>query len=149
MQRRLAVGPVVRAAQRLAVDRDDVGAVLGERGDPGDEAGLELLGVKRRDQLAQLVVTGRAVREGAEAAQQVELFLAERGDLHPTLGAGKDRDEVQEQHFVERIEHLACLARVLEALEMLQPFNDLIESSLRMRLRLRHPSILRESRGYG
>ena len=148
VDRRLGPALLIGAPQRLAVDGDDVGAELGERADPGDEAALELLGIERREQVAQLVVRRRAVLERPEAAQKLKLLLAELGDLHPALGGGQHGHQAQQQHLVERIPHLAGLARVFEGLEMLQPPNDLIECALGLRLGLHHRRVLRELRGH-
>jgi hypothetical protein len=126
----------------------NVGAELAERADPGDEAALELFGIERGEQVAQLVVRRRAVLEGAKAAQRLKLLLAELGDLHPALGGGQHGHQAKQQHLVERIPYLAGLARVFEALEMLQPLNNLIERPLRLRLGLHHRAVLRESRGH-
>ena len=40
------------------------------------------------------------------------------------------RQQTQQQHLIERIPHLAALPGIVEDLEMLEPFNDLIERLL-------------------
>ena len=136
MDRSLGAAFLIRAPERLAIDGDDIGAEFRERGDPGDEAILEGFGIERCKQIAQLVMGRRAVLEGPEPAQEVELPLAELGDLDPAVGASQYRQQALQQHLVQRILHLAALARILEFLEMLQPFNDLIVSAFDLRLGL-------------
>ena len=75
--------------EHLAVDGDEVRAKPGERTHPGDEAALELLRIEHGEDIAELVMRGRADLEGPEPAQQSQLLLAELGDLHPAFAAGE------------------------------------------------------------
>jgi hypothetical protein len=88
------------------------------RRDPGDEALLELLGIERGQDVAQVVVRRRAVGERAEAAQQRQLLDAEQRDVGDGFRASQDREQAEQQDFVERVAHLALLAGVLEVLEV-------------------------------
>ena len=80
MDRRLGPTLLIGAPERLAVDGDDVRAEFGERRRPGDEAVLELPGIEDREDIAELVVRGRALREPPETAQKSQLLLAVLGD---------------------------------------------------------------------
>lgn len=89
VERRLAVLLAAGPADGLAVDRDHAGRNAGHRGHPGDEAALELVGVPRGEYLADPAVRRGAVLERAEAPQQVQLFLAEAGNVGKGLGPGE------------------------------------------------------------
>jgi hypothetical protein len=118
-----------RAAQRLAIDRDDVGRGAGLRRDPGGKAALELLGIEAGQDVAQMIVRGRAVRKGPEPPQQFELPLAEPGNVGDRLGTGQHGEQAQQQHLVERVDHLAALARVRQTLEIAQENDRFVESA--------------------
>ena len=45
-----------RIGAGLAIDGDDPGRNPGQRCDPGDEAALELLGIQRGEDIAQVIV---------------------------------------------------------------------------------------------
>jgi hypothetical protein len=66
------------ALQRLAVDGDEVGRAPGQRRHPADEAALELLGIEHGEEVAQVIMRGRAVRERPEVAQQGQLLLVDQ-----------------------------------------------------------------------
>ena len=70
---------------------------------------------------------GRSIAKRPEPAQQVELLLAEPGDVGERLRPGKHRQKAQQQHLVERIDHFAALARVWQILEILQKNNGFAE----------------------
>ncbi len=148
VDRRLRAGLLVGAPERLAVDRDDILGEAHQGGRPGDEAALELLRVQHREDVAELVVRGRSGREGAETTQKIQLVIAVSGDLDPALAAGQHTQEREQQHLVQRIEHLGALARVLQIFETLQKFNDLIERRQGLLRSARHrPHLRRESLG--
>jgi hypothetical protein len=112
VDRRLGAGLVVRPAHGLAVDGDHALRRAGQRRDPGDETALELFGVEHGEDVAQVVVRGRAVLERAEAAQEFELLLAEQRDIDEGLGPRQHGEKAQEQYFVEWVSHLAALSRI-------------------------------------
>ncbi len=120
VDRRLGALLLVRAARRLAVDGDDVGGRLGQRRHPGNEAALERLRVERGEDIAELVMRGRAVLEGPEAAQEVDLRLAKERNFGERLGAGENGEQAQQQDFIERINHFALLPAIRHVLEILQ-----------------------------
>ena len=113
----------------------------GQRGDPGDEAALELLVVEHGEDIAKMVVRRRAIGEGAETAQQVQLLAAEQGDVGDGLRAGQDGDQAQEQDLFQRVVHLPLLAGILQIIEMTQKNYCLFKRRAR-RCRLRHGSPL-------
>src|SRR5215468_11657028 len=65
------------SARRLAVDGDHIGWHTGQRRHPRYEASLELLGVERRQNVAEVIVGRRSVAKRAEPPQQLEFLLAE------------------------------------------------------------------------
>ena len=67
--------------------------------------------------IAEVIVRGRAVAKRPEPAQQLELLLAEARDVDEGLRPGQHREQTQQQHLVERIDHLAGLARVRQSLK--------------------------------
>ena len=127
-------------ARGLAIDGDHPLRHPGQRGDPGDEAALELLGVERGQDIAEVIVRRRAILERAEAAQKLELLVAEEGDIDEGLRPGQHREQTQQQHLVERVRHLALLARVRQILEMTQKNNRLVKCrTVRRRVVHRRP----------
>jgi hypothetical protein len=109
-----------RTPGRLAVDGDNLGRRLGQRRHPGYEATPEGPRVQRGENVAQMVVTRRPVGERAEAAQQPKLPLAEARDVGETLRAGENRQQRQEQDFIQRIGHFAGLPMIRQVFEMTQ-----------------------------
>src|SRR5208282_3369056 len=65
--------------------------------------------------------------ERAEAAKKLKFLAAEEGDLGETLGSGQHGEQAQEQDLIERVGHLAWLARVLEVIEITQKDNCFVE----------------------
>jgi len=90
---------------------------------PHAEAALELPGVESSEDIAQVIVRRGAILERTEATQQRQFLDAEKSDLGEALGAGQHGEQTQKQHLIERIAHLALLARILEVLEMTQENN--------------------------
>ncbi len=70
-----------RPTHGLAVNRDDTAGNAGLRRHPRDETVLELLGIQRREDIADPVMRWRSVTERAEPAQQGKPFGAEPGDV--------------------------------------------------------------------
>ena len=86
---------LIRAAQRLAIDGDDLGGRFGQRRDPGNEAALKCGGIERGENIAQRVMRRHTVGEGAKPPQQVELFTAESRDVGKAIGSGEHREQTQ------------------------------------------------------
>ncbi len=111
----------------LALDGDDPLGGSGQCGYPGDEAALELLGVQHGEDIAKMVVRRRAVGEGAEAAQKVQLLAAEQCDAGDGLRAGQDGDQAEEKDLFQRVVHLPLLAGILQIIEMTQKNYGFVE----------------------
>ena len=79
------------------------------------------------EDVAEMIVRRRAIRERPEAAQQVELLAAEQGDIGDGFGTGQHGEQAEEQDLVQRVGHLPLLARVLQILEITQKNNGLVE----------------------
>ncbi len=93
-----------------------------------------------------MTVVRRAILERAEAPQKRQLFNPEQGDLGQSLGPGKHAEQAQEQELVERVGHLALLARVVQIPEMTQKDDRFVECTA-VRCRVVHcRSPLSESR---
>lgn len=96
--------------RRLAIDCNDALRRSGQRGNPGE----------RGQDVAEMIMCRRAGLEGMEAARQIALLAAEKGDIGDSLGTGQHREQAQEQDLVERVSHLALLVRVFQILEIAQ-----------------------------
>ena len=153
MDRRFGVLLPAGAAQRLAVDGDDLRGRAGQRRHPGHEAALELLGVEGGEDVAEVIVRRRAVAKRPEPAQQLDLLLAEPRDIDEGLRPRQHRQQAQQQHLGKRIDHLAGLARVRQILEIVQENNRLAErrqlrtarSIAVLRIRIRGPRQIQHS----
>jgi hypothetical protein len=69
-----------------------------------------------------VIVRGRAMFEGPEPAQRLQLFLAEPRNVGKGFGSRQNREKTQKQDFIERIwgpsrpaEDLACLTTIVSA----------------------------------
>ena len=92
---------------------------------PRDKAALELLGIERGKDVAEVIVRRRPIAKRPEPAQQFQLLLAEAGDIDEGLRSSQHREQRQQQHLVERVDHLAGLAAVRQITEMNQKTNRL------------------------
>ena len=90
VDRRLGV-LLAGAAQRLAVDGDDLPRRAGQRRHPLHKAALELLGVEGGDDVAEVIVRRRSVAKRPEPAQQFDLLLAEACDINENLCSRQHR----------------------------------------------------------
>ena len=93
--------------------------------------------VQHGEDIAKMVVRRRAIGEGTEAAQQVQLLAAEQGDVGDGLRAGKDGDQAEEQDLRQWVVHLALLAGIFQIIEMSQEDDDFVEPRP-VRCRFRH-----------
>src|ERR1700728_1703896 len=101
----------------------------GQRGDPGDEAALELLRVQDSQDVTEVVVRRRALRERPEATQQVQLLAAEQRDIGDGVGTRQHGEQTEDQDLLQRVVHLPLLARILQIFEMTQENDRLVECS--------------------
>jgi hypothetical protein len=123
VQRRLALATA--PARGLAVDGDHAFRQASAGRNPGGEAPLELLGVKRGEDVAEVIVARRAIGEWPQPPQQPDLLLAEQGDLGDMLRPGQCGHQAQQQDLFERIGDFALLTRVRQVLEVRQKANPL------------------------
>src|SRR4051794_25692527 len=65
----------------------------------------------------------RPIAKRPEAAQKRELLRPEPGDIDKGLGPGQHCEQRQQKHLVERIHHLAALARVRQIVKIAQKNN--------------------------
>ena len=100
---------LIGSTHRLAVDRDHPGRSAGQRRHPGDEALLELLRIERGEDVAKMIMRWRSLGERPEPAQKLALLGPEAGDLDEAVGSRQNRQQAQQQHLVERVDHLAAL----------------------------------------
>lgn len=87
VQRRLTLA--AGAPRGLAVDGDHALGHTAARGNPGGEAALELLGIKRGEDVTEMIVARGAVCERAKPVQQRDPGVAEQSDLRDMFGAGQ------------------------------------------------------------
>src|SRR4051812_21029614 len=80
----------------------------------------------------------RPIAKWPETAQQRELLRPEPGDIDKGLGPGQHCEQRQHKHLVERIHHLAALARVRQIVKIAQK-NTCFSKGSTIRRRLVHP----------
>ena len=93
VDRRLRALLLAGAAQRLAVDRDDFLGRAGQRCHPVNETALEALGVEDGENIAEVIVRGRAMVKRPEPTQKLDLLLAEPRNVDEALRAGQNRKQ--------------------------------------------------------
>ena len=64
---------------------------------------------------------------GRKRRRRSSFLLPKQGDIDEGLGPGQHREQAQKQDLVERVGHLALLARVTQILEIAQENNRLVE----------------------
>ena len=67
------------------------------------------------------------VSERPEAAQKSELLAAEQSDIDERLGPSQYGEQAEQEDLIERMGHLALLARVMQILAMTQKNQRLVE----------------------
>ena len=100
------------SARGFAINGDNTCGNARHRADPGDEAALELIGVERREDIAEVIMRRRAILERAEPAEQLKLLGAEKCDLREAFRASQHGKQAQQQNLIQRVGHLAKLAMV-------------------------------------
>ncbi len=136
-------GPLllVGAPHRLAVDSDHFGRLLRERRRPRHKTALERRRVEIGQDVAQLVVRGRAVVEASKTLKERQLGPAEARNVGHRLRSRQRRSQQQKQHLLERIGDLPFLSIVRQVLKMRQENRRLLQSPGR-RVPFRHRPIL-------
>ena len=87
----------------LPIDGDDVGIGVAQAADPGLEAGLEQLRVKRGKHVAQRIVARDAVFVAVEAPEERQMLGSPQCRLDEVVRPGDGRRQHQQQDFRERI----------------------------------------------
>jgi hypothetical protein len=95
------------------------------RRDPGDKATLEGFGVQGRQNVAEVIVRRRAIRERSKASEKSQFQPAKFGDVGDRLRPGDDGEQAQQQDLIERIFDLAALPGVRQILEITEKNNRL------------------------
>ena len=121
----------------FSVNGDPSGGRSGQRRDPGREAALEAFSAEAGEDILKAVMRGRAVAEGTEPAEEIRLLLDGTGDTGEGVRAREDREQTHQQDLIERIHHLAALARIGQVFEMAQENNKFVKSQ-GLRRRVRH-----------
>jgi hypothetical protein len=125
VDRLLASALLIGAPHSLAIDGDGRWRHADLIRDPGDKAASKGFWIEGRKNVAKMIMGRYTVFEGAEPAQQVELVVAEPGDVDDRLGASQNSQQTQKKDFIERIANLAALAMIRQILKMLQKNNTL------------------------
>jgi hypothetical protein len=93
---------------------------------PGDEGIPEGVVIERVEQAGQRVMAGHAAGEGEKPAQEVQVHLAPARDLDEPVRRAHFRAQHQQHDLIQWIQHLARLARFIEAGKILQERNALL-----------------------
>jgi hypothetical protein len=88
--------------------------------DPGNKTALECFGVEHCENIAEVIVGGRAVAKRQEPAEKAELLVAEARDIGEGLGPSQHRQQAKHQHFPQRIHDLPLLAGIGQAVEIVK-----------------------------
>ncbi len=119
VQCRLAVGPIVRTAQGLAVEGDDLAdRVRHHRPHPSEEAPPELRRVEAREDAPEGVVGGDAARQGQECPQPGRLRAPEGRHRDPAVRPAAHRAQGHRDHIQQQVVLAAIRARVGQGREM-------------------------------
>ncbi len=117
------------AAHGLPVDGHDAFENPYQRRHPSHEAALERLRIQGGQDVAQVIMGGRAGRKGAKPPQQRQLLIAEAGDVGDGLGPGQHGQQEKQQHLGQGVHDLPRLPRIRQILEIAQKNNRLSERS--------------------
>ncbi len=120
MQGIAALPPVVAAPRGLPIDGDDVGVIVAQAADPGQEAGFEQLRVQGCEHVAQRIVARDAAFVAVEAPEKPQMLRPPQRGLDEVVRSGDRRGQHQQQDFREWIQHLGMLTRVRKGGEVIQ-----------------------------
>ena len=90
----------------LSINGDHPGGSPAQGGGPGHKTVLEPLCIERGEDLAKTVICRGFIEKRSDAAQQSELLFAKLGDVGESLSPGQHRQQGQQQHLIERLDHL-------------------------------------------
>jgi hypothetical protein len=115
VKRRLVGLPVVRAAQRLTVDGNNLLIdVLAGSLDPLRKAGLKCLRIEQAEEPTDRVMGRYSVLQVQKLSQPVLLGLSEAGNGRKSVGAADHRADRHNDDLVQRIVGAACAPRIVE-----------------------------------
>jgi hypothetical protein len=89
-----------------------------------------MLGIEAGQDVAEMIMGRGAVGKRPQPPPQFELPVAEPGDVGDRLGTGQHGKQAQQEHLIERVDHLIALARVRQILEMAQENDRLVECTI-------------------
>jgi hypothetical protein len=101
VQGRFAAGAIERAAQNFAINGHDTLALLGKLRHETLKGGSELFGIELTEQPAERVVTGYAVLQLKEAAQERLFCLCEQRHVDRALATAQHRAQSDHQKLME------------------------------------------------
>lgn len=76
-----------------------------------------------------MIMRRNAFTKGPKPAQEIELLLAEAGNVGDGFRPGYHRRKTQQQHLIQRIPYLRTLPAVSQIFEMTQKYNRLGQSA--------------------
>ena len=146
MQRLEAGRVIAGSAQRLAIERDQVGRVGPQGLGPRHEAGLEQPRIDPVEDHPQPVLLGRAEVVLGITLQEAKMMLAPIGDLVIIIAARDRSAGDEEQHFSQRVFDLAGLTRIADRAEVVeQEAQTILDQNLFHGVRLQNESKPHES----
>ena len=80
---------------------------------------LEFLRIEHSKDIAQMIVSGRTITKRKKPPQQSELLFAEARYIGDCLCSSQDREQAQQEHFVQRILDFALLPGIVQILEII------------------------------
>jgi hypothetical protein len=83
-----------------------------------------LLSVEGGEDIAEVIMRRGPRGKGTKSTQKGQLLVAEQRNIDDRLRTGQNRQKTQQQHLVERVHHLAALARIRQITEILQKDNS-------------------------
>jgi len=127
VQRTQAAGGVACPPHGLAVDGDELARVAASPLEPGDEDGLEGVGVDGGEDAVEGVVGGDAVGQLQEGAEEVLVEFGPVGDLEEVVAAGEGAAEAEDEDILEPVLEVGALPpRVRHGPQPLDEFARLV-----------------------
>src|ERR1700679_64684 len=99
MQGIATLPPVVAASRGFPINGDDVGGIVAQVADPGQEAGFEQFRVQRREYVTQRVMARDAALEAVETSEERQMLRSPECRLNEIVRAGDRRTQNQKQNF--------------------------------------------------
>ncbi len=80
---------------------------------------LEFLRVEHSKDIAQMIVSRRTITKRKKPPQQSELLFAEARYIGDCLSSSQDREQAQQEHFVQRVLNFPLLPGIVQMLEII------------------------------